>query len=237
MQHRLFKIIAVLAAVVGACLLVFLLKSGSRSSENPRLPLTEVPDSNGSRATSATVADEYEVYSALLSDPWYVDDNTREVMISEETYSPTLASGDDLAGSMTGLGRDTVEDFNQKVSLNENHKLTCEFTLKAKCVLLSKEHRVRALQKGWGSFYSEHTRSKGIITLSNVGFNSDVTEALVCVGLSCGGLCGHECFLLLEKKDGAWLVKCKRITVMGISVGSHVASNNSVRPEPRKPVC
>ncbi|HWZ81801.1 MAG TPA: hypothetical protein VNW47_04215 [Terriglobales bacterium] len=42
------------------------------------------------------------------------------------------------------------------------------------------------------------------VEMSTVGFNRDKTRALVFMGKSCGGLCGHWTYHLLEKVQGKW---------------------------------
>lgn len=42
------------------------------------------------------------------------------------------------------------------------------------------------------------------VRMSPVGFNRKKTQAVVFVGSSCGGLCGHRRFHFLEKAHGIW---------------------------------
>jgi len=42
------------------------------------------------------------------------------------------------------------------------------------------------------------------VRMSAVGFNRDKTQAVVFVASSCGGLCGHWQFHILEKAHGKW---------------------------------
>ncbi|HEY6765907.1 MAG TPA: hypothetical protein VI386_14175 [Candidatus Sulfotelmatobacter sp.] len=55
-----------------------------------------------------------------------------------------------------------------------------------------------------GTALQRNPNSGGYIILSAVGFNKEKTEAFVYSGSSCGSLCGHWGFHLLEKIDGNW---------------------------------
>jgi hypothetical protein len=59
----------------------------------------------------------------------------------------------------------------------------------------------------WSDFYKRFPGSTGLVTLSNVGFNGDHTQALVYVANVCGGLCGSGEFVVLKKVRGRWVVE------------------------------
>ena len=208
-QRRSTKILVGFAVAAAICILTLWLKSRIHHLERLNPSSSETSVAKASRPNSPTPDEDYAVYSALLSDSEYIDEKTKEVIIAEQTYSPTLAVTD-----LPELEQETVVSFNQKVSISENHKLYCGFNITAKCVLLNKAEQKTAFRKGRIGFFTEHPRSKGLITLSNVGFNADQTQALVHVSISWGEMCGHECFILLEKKDGGWTVKLKRLNVV-----------------------
>lgn len=58
----------------------------------------------------------------------------------------------------------------------------------------------------WGSYYKQYPGSQGIATLSRVGFNADDTQALFYMSNRCGGLCGGGFYLVMEKRDGHWVI-------------------------------
>ena len=77
-----------------------------------------------------------------------------------------------------------------------------------KVVLVSKEEVEKFFCEGcgwWEAFYKKYPNSPGLITFSNVGFNPEMTYALVDVRYHCGGLCGEGGMVLLVKKDGTWI--------------------------------
>jgi len=51
----------------------------------------------------------------------------------------------------------------------------------------------------------------GLISLSRVGFDSSLDEALVSTSFVCGGLCGSGDLYILRKKRGTWQVVSKRM--------------------------
>jgi hypothetical protein len=62
---------------------------------------------------------------------------------------------------------------------------------------------------GWQTFYSKYRESQGLITLSNVGFNSEMNRALVYAGNQHAGLGGAGYYMLLANEGGAWIIKGK----------------------------
>jgi hypothetical protein len=59
----------------------------------------------------------------------------------------------------------------------------------------------------WGSYYKQYPGSQGIGTLSRVGFNADGTQALFYISNRCGGLCGGGSYVVMEKRDGHWVIE------------------------------
>jgi hypothetical protein len=57
----------------------------------------------------------------------------------------------------------------------------------------------------WAGFYKKFPNTGGFVYVSNVGFNSDRTLALMYAGHSCGGLCGGGAYHFFKKVDGKWI--------------------------------
>lgn len=62
----------------------------------------------------------------------------------------------------------------------------------------------------WGKL--DQVFPNGYITLSNVGFNSLLTQAFIYATYRCGTNCGIGRYYLLTKRDGGWVIE-KQITV------------------------
>jgi len=60
--------------------------------------------------------------------------------------------------------------------------------------------------RGWEVFRERYPGSHGIITFSRVGFDTDNSQALVCLGAQYGWLVGHGRYLLLQRCNDAWKI-------------------------------
>jgi hypothetical protein len=58
----------------------------------------------------------------------------------------------------------------------------------------------------WLAYYKQYPSSQGIATLSRVGFNADGAQALFYIKNQCGGLCGSGWYVIMEKRDGRWMI-------------------------------
>ena len=63
----------------------------------------------------------------------------------------------------------------------------------------------------WTRFYKRYPNSSGLLSFSQVGFNDRHDQAFVCVGRSCGGLCGGAEYYLLNKVNGTWEILAHRL--------------------------
>ncbi len=59
---------------------------------------------------------------------------------------------------------------------------------------------------GWDAYYKKYPKSGGILSLSDVGFDRDQTQAVIDVSYNCGWLCGEGGLLVLKKKEGRWYI-------------------------------
>jgi len=58
----------------------------------------------------------------------------------------------------------------------------------------------------WPAYYKQYPHASGIVTWSRIGFNADGTQALFYESYRCGGLCGTGHYLVMEKKNGSWMI-------------------------------
>ncbi len=63
--------------------------------------------------------------------------------------------------------------------------------------------------RAWTRFYAKYPKSSGLVFLSKIGFNTDYTQAMIYAGRQCGGLCGSGSYLVLNKKNGVWIVESR----------------------------
>ena len=104
--------------------------------------------------------------------------------------------------------RDVVDDFMTKNSRPET--LGSQFKVKARCLVLSKQEvsDIGQAKDGWKQFLTKYP-NQSLITLSRVGFNRRLDEALVYTSSQSGGRTGSGQYVLLSKADNAWVIKQK----------------------------
>ncbi len=168
--------------------------------------------------------EEYAVYSALINnsirdsdaDERRSEDADRLLVINEQ---PSIWSGfadenadkffAELKESSPDLQAEAVNDLRAK---SDGHqKLERRFDIEQKYVLVSDEeiedYFKQSVGGGWKAFYQKYPNSGGFVTFSRVGFNADQTQALVYQSHHCGGTWGGGSYLLLTKKNGAWMIE------------------------------
>jgi len=66
--------------------------------------------------------------------------------------------------------------------------------------------RIGAASSNWDG-YPDGYPAHGMVTFSRVGFTQDRTQAIVQVFFHCGGRCGGGQVVILDRPDGAWVVR------------------------------
>lgn len=166
--------------------------------------------------------DEYNVYSALLTQS-YISEGETQVVIDNYTQNVSVYYDDDikehfnyLRKRLPSLSQRTIDDFKSK---DGSHPLHRSFNVKIKYTLISHEQFERFAgpngtmgmsRVGWETFYREYPGASGFLLLSRVGFDPKKTQALVFVlhmrGNPSGRWWGDGSYLLLVKKNGLWRV-------------------------------
>jgi len=106
------------------------------------------------------------------------------------------------------LHTDTIDDFIVESRVGGPLSKTFETDLPHSFVVPSafSREKVKTLSDGYRPCYELFPGADGILALSHVGFNHDMTEALVCSSLFCSGLCGNGQTHVLRKRRGKWVV-------------------------------
>jgi hypothetical protein len=161
------------------------------------------------------VAEAYEVYSALVPDDWLVKEaHTQTVLIRAETrpYSMCLKPEDEAETRRLGPAIEDYRTENEKTWL-----LQRKFDLDRPYDILSSDEMTGSFLGGiiYGGpdFHARYPTAPGWMEFSAVGFNAEMTLAVVYLGHHCGGLCGGGGFAVLQKEAGKW----KRVTFRGRS--------------------
>lgn len=157
--------------------------------------------------------EEYVIYSNILDETDYIDNKTRLAVIKDHTSHSSFIDLTDLKSSINYLSQDTINDYQSKNT--ETSSLKGLLNLKVKYLLISKGDVDRIFHKGpasWELFYKKYRGAKGLITLSRVGFDSDKTQALVHVVISCDWTCGNGQFIFLKKDANKWHIETMMLT-------------------------
>jgi len=157
----------------------------------------------------------YAVYATLINQ-MYVKDQVEQIVIKNQTSLDSF-NDDELekifqyvARKLPTLQPATLSDFQAKNK--QPHSLNESFNLRTKTVLIDKEEENQLLYEGNGSwlvFYERYPKSQGLLTLSRVGFNPEMNQALVYAGNQSGPKTGAGYYVLLTKEGDTWIVKGK----------------------------
>jgi hypothetical protein len=156
---------------------------------------------------SLTDIDESKrVYTAILSHENY---RAKRIILDEFTERGGLIMDAAVADrSIDGADESTIESYeisNRSVSsLREilGYRTDIIFFTKKDDEALARDKNTPFEDKFAKRFPGSHR----VISLSNVGFNSNRNEALVYVSYYCGGLCAGGSFFVLKKRSNKWVI-------------------------------
>lgn len=172
------------------------------------------PTSSQSIENATIEQEEYAVYSAMLVDYVFMRPKTIVIANPTSTFARVTKLTDFRFIFLNQarepvLSQETLDDFLQRNK--SNRWLTPKFEISRKYALVDfREIKKLAndfqMDNEWKAFSKAYPESYGFVTLSRVGFNRQMDQALVYAGWQCPGLCGHWSFQLLAKEDGLWKV-------------------------------
>ena len=163
---------------------------------------TPHPTADIATEEAAVYSAAIEVYLGGAPDPLVLADRTALDMGSDITS--TL---DSVAQQLTGVAPETLVGF--KARNDQAYALRTDMALPFRYLLLSSQEEGAFFQPnggGWDRFYEQYSNAQGIMRLSRVGFNGDMTQALVYAGNQSHYLAGAGVYYLLAKEDGSWHV-------------------------------
>ena len=158
-------------------------------------------------ATGQIDTEEQAVYTSLLTKMYtatefVIMDTTATDPGGIENTSQTLAS---VLQNMHDVALGTVDSF--KTRNEAAHPIRSDMNLGSPYILLSQDERNQIFdqnQSGWEIFYGRYPDAPGITTLSRVGFNASLDQALVYLGTQSNWLAGAVYYILLKKVNGVW---------------------------------
>lgn len=180
--------------------------------------------------TSEVTSNEYAVLSASITDT-----NTNQkgkeqpvkIVISNMTQSgdddllldkngqriPWEKTAEYLRGKVPALQRTTIDAFREANAQQAILHRSFVFPTDYKLVDSTQLHSIfKKNGDPWPAFYKQFPGSGGLFTFSRVGFSADGTQALFYLRHTCGLLCGGGAYVVMEKRDGRWVI-WKEITM------------------------
>jgi hypothetical protein len=152
-------------------------------------------------------AEEVAVYAALIGN------TTGLLVIIDQTetgvsgYPGALPTVDSLVSKMHDVAPETTASFLARNATA--HPLRADMSLGATYVLISQAELHGLFPGGeadWGVFRARYPDARGYQSLSRVGFNADLAQALVYLGGMADYLAGEGDYYLMNKVNGVWTV-------------------------------
>ena len=163
-------------------------------------------------APTSAIAEEYAVYEAVI-ESLHLTEGIELIAIKNRTATD-VSPGESLDSEVeyireelgTAIELETLDDYRAKN--RRSHQLDADLSLDVPYVLLSEAELAEIFEQGggWNQFYKVYPNSQGIMTLSRVGFNTQIDQALVYVGNRSDDKVGEGYYVLLTKKGGVWTV-------------------------------
>ena len=154
-------------------------------------------------------AEEQAVYAALLRNLYSA--SSYVIMVTTATgptgVEDTASILDHVVQNMHAVDLETADSF--RVRNDAAYPVPPDMDLGSGYVLLSQGEMSQIFSQnrdGWQLFYEQYPDAPGITTLSRVGFNKSLDQALVYVGTISHWLAGAGYYILLIKVDGSWIV-------------------------------
>ena len=153
--------------------------------------------------------EQQAVYTALLkklysASNYVIMDTTATSPAGVSDTSATLGR---MIQNMQGVDQATADSF---LARNDSaYPVPPSMDLGSSYALLSQTVMRQIFSQnrdGWQLFYEQFPAAPGITTLSRVGFNTSLSQALVYVGTLSHWLAGAGYYVLLKKVNGTWIV-------------------------------
>ena len=153
--------------------------------------------------------EEQSVYAFLLpkmytATGFVIMDTTATDATGMDNTAQTL---DYILQNMHDVAPETVDSF--RARNDAAHPIRPDMNLGASYILLSQAEKNQIFgqnQSGWEIFYNHYPQAPGITTLSRVGFNAALDQALVYIGTQSNWLAGAGYYVLLKKVNGVWSI-------------------------------
>ena len=156
---------------------------------------------------NGTIVDEQEVLAVCLGHLYI---GSRQVVRSLTRSGLHLPADEERALSymrenFEGLSEETLADFFAKN--REQYPVEPDFNPGGSLICLSDEEFQHVFRdgEGWERFRQTFPESDGTLRFSRVGFNRDVTQAIIYAGQQFDWHIGSGGFWLFSRSDGVWV--------------------------------
>lgn len=158
-------------------------------------------------------AERKAVYEAVIAQ-MYVGPNVKQVVVNP---AATWGSGgtDDYAARLRRARRDTRRDYLRvmesasAIPRDIDPGVPVSWYTDAQFWAAEKKARAdggMSLEDAWAQLGEAHPGWSGWISMSDVGFSRDGRQAMLDIGSGSAGLSAAYYLVLLEKRDGTWVV-------------------------------
>ena len=166
-------------------------------------------------STGQIDTEQQAVYAFLLLNlyqhrEYVIMDTTSTGVTGVENTTQTL---DYVLQNMHSVDSGTVVSFRSRN--DAAYPISPDMNIGGPYTLLSQAGRQKIFgenQSGWEIFYERYPQAPGITTLSRVGFNNSLDQALLYIGTQSNWLVGSGYYILLKKLDGAWSIDQRVMT-------------------------
>jgi hypothetical protein len=158
-------------------------------------------------------AEEYAVYSTLLN-AMYDGGHSDRILIRDQTSVDNLEDKA-IASPLESLRlqnplveQETLDSF--RGANEHSYRFDSRFRLPGASRFVDAQELEGYFREGgggWQAFNRDYRNAGGFITLSRVGFNRDLNQALVYLASACGETCGLGSLVFLVKEGGTWRIK------------------------------
>ena len=143
------------------------------------------------------LGDDEIIYSKVIND--FIRDDVIAIIDSTSIGNPRyfeVTRFEYFKKSLEGLEDETLQNF-----------VSNELSTSKKIVIINKVDFDRIFRNGngWSEFYETYGKTQGILTLSNIGYNSDKTQAIIYYGNQSTYRSGAGYLVLFSKINGNWV--------------------------------
>lgn len=170
---------------------------------------TAAPTPSPTPGANQIDGEEQAVYAYLLPEMYK---NRSYVIMATTATGPTGVENtaqtlDYVLQNMHDVDPKTLDSF--KSRNDAAHPMRQDMDLGSPYTLLTQAGKNQIFgqnQSGWEIFYNHHPQAPGITSLSRVGFNDMLDQALVYIGTQSNWLAGAGYYILLKKGAEGWSI-------------------------------